>query len=242
MLTRKSLALLAVAGTFSSCDVLFGSQAPHGYACGDTTGDHCYAEAFVGDHTTGFRSTITVAPTFQAGNGLITNELWLNNYTGNRGWIELGYKNVVNERPQYFWAQMNPEGFVFTFHDIAPVPDAELGTRVTFDVHQIGPDQFLLSIDGGVTRWSQTIALSLWTGTAGGYVALGQELGGTDGGQASLALFVDNMVYDQAFAPRFAAAQDRPSESLDGPPYGGWLEVPDAGNRGGVFSTRCCAP
>jgi len=242
MLSRKTLALLLVAASFLSCDLLLGKPAPHGYACGDLSGSHCYSNGFVGDHLTGFSTKVTVAGTFQPGNGLITNEFWLNNYSGNRGWIELGYKGVVGEVPHYFWAQMDPADFAFTFTDIAVVPQAEVGTQVTFDVHQTGTDTFLLSIDGAVTRWSRSITLGLWPGTSGGTVTLGQELGGTDGGQASLALFADNRVYDQAFVPHFASGSDFPGQKIDGPPYGGWLQVPDAGNAGGVFSTYCCAP
>lgn len=239
---RLLAACLPLAAAFLSCDLLssLGGR-PGAYQCGDFTGDHCYAEASVGDHATGFQTTITVAGVFEAGDGLITNELWLRNYTGGQGWIELGYKHELNGTLQYFWGRKDPATADFSFENIGPVPAAEVGTPVTFDVHQTGTDTFLLSIDGGVTRWSKPLTLALWSNASGGYVLLGMELGGRDGGQASLAMFVDNKVYDTAFHPRFANAGDFPGQTIHGPPYGGWLQWPDAG-QGGVFSTRCCAP
>jgi len=75
-----------------------------------------------------------------------------------------------------------------------------------------------------------------------GFAQLGQELAGSNGAVASLAMFVDNQVYDKSFRRRFATESDGPSEDVNKPPHGGWMQIPAAGNQGGVFSTYCCAP
>src|SRR4051812_2630497 len=79
-----------------------GQQSPTGYSCGDVAHGHCYSEALFGDHVTGFRTTFTVVSKLHPGNGFVTNEFWLDNYTGNIGWIELGYELNTVEPLHYF--------------------------------------------------------------------------------------------------------------------------------------------
>ena len=227
----------------SACeDSLGGQQSPQNYSCGDVSRGHCYAESFLGDHLTGFRSTFTVVGRFLAGDGFITNEFWLNNYNGTNGWIEIGYQANGIDSPKYFWAVLDPDTGFFKKYDIGPIPQEEMGTRVDFDIHQIAEDVFIISIEGTKTHFSTTVDINLWDGTYGGYAVLGQELAGSKGAVASLAEFVHNQVYDKNFKRRFATEIDSSSEKIDKPPYGGWLQKPAAGIEGGTFSTYCCAP
>jgi hypothetical protein len=191
---------------------------------------------------TGFRSTITVANNFFGGKGFVTNEFWLLNTDGNWGWIEIGYLSNTVQAPKYFWAALNPETGIFQSHDIGLVPQGEIGTRVVFDVHQTADSTFSVSLDGGVTHFQTTVVVPLWDHNFGGTVNLGQELARDSGAVASLTEFTDNQLYDQNFRIRFAIETDGGSEDVAKPPYGGWMQKPAAGNRGGVFATYCCAP
>jgi hypothetical protein len=227
---------------------LGGQPSPTPYHCGTAAAGHCYAEAFLGSHATGFRTTVTVANRFLPGDIFITNEFWLTNYNGNNGWIEIGYQYQRYLEERYFWAQLDPDTTNFTSHEIAPVPAEDIGTRVTIDVHQIGDNQFQLSLESGSMSFTMPINLHLWDGTYGGTVKVGTELAGSTGAQASLAEFVDNQVYDTSFQRHFVTELAGP-DSIDSPPYGGWLQQPSdaagadgGGSPGGVFSTYCCAP
>jgi len=218
-----------------------GQVAPQGYSCGDPSKGHCYAQASVGDHLTGFQTTIGVVSTFLPGDGFVNNEFWLNNYRGSGGWIEIGYQANTVELPKYFWAKVDPDTHLYQSFDIGTIPSEEVSTRVTFDVHQTGEDTFVLSVDGTTTHFTATVTINLWDGTYGGYVMLGQELSGMSGAAASLAMFVDNQAYDQTYQRHFLTEADNPSDDLlDKPPYGGWFQKPAAGNQGGVFPTYCC--
>lgn len=228
---------------FSACTSnLSGRPSVTAYDCGDFTGNHCYATGSLSGPFTGFRSTITVASQFLPGDEFVTNEFWLNNFTGNRGWIELGYKVHKSGLPQYFWAVQNPADQSFNATAIGSIPQQEMGSRVTFDIHQIADGSFVVSVDGAITHFSTTVNVNLWNGSAGGWVSMGQELAGKSGVAAGLTMFVDNQVYDQNFARRFAIQSDGAGENLGKPPFGGWMQKPARGNKGGVFSTYCCAP
>lgn len=234
-----SLALLALVG----CTTPIGQVSPQGYSCGTPSTGHCYAIASVGDHLTGFRTTISVVSNLLGGDGFITNEFWLINYSGDNGWIELGYSAGKYELPKYFWARLDPDSHIYQSHDIVTIPQEEIGTRVTFDVHQTGEDTFVLSVEGGSTHFSTTVTANLWDGAYGGYAHVGQELEGSTGAVASLAMFVDNHVYDQSFNLHLATEADHAlDEDVDKPPFGGWMQKPASDNQGGVFATHCCAP
>ena len=226
---------------------LGGQPSPTPYSCGTPSTGHCYGEAFLGDHVTGFRTTITVAQRFFAGDGFVNNEFWITNYNGNNGWIEMGYQvNLLGQH--YFWAQLDPVTSLYgPQHNIDDIPPQDIGARVTFDIHQVADDQFQLSMEGSAVPFATTVNLHLWDGTYGGTVKVGMELQGSTGAQASLAEFVDNQVYDKTFARHYVV--ETSSQSLDAPPYGGWLQQPSdaadvdaGGSPGGVFSTYCCAP
>ena len=218
-----------------------GQPSPQIYNCGTVSSGHCYSEALLGDHLAGFRTTFTVVQQFLPGDGFVTNEFWLTNYQGNDGWIELGYQ-VNSIELKYFWAVLDPDTGIFTKHDIGPIPPEEVATRVVFDIHQTAEDTFVISIDGSKTHFATTAHVNLWDGSYGGHVKMGQELAGSKGAAASLAMFVENQVYDSSSRRRFATAGDGPSEKVDKPPYGGWMQQPAVGNQGGVFSTYCCVP
>jgi hypothetical protein len=239
----RYLALL-VAMLLLACQL--GGPSPQSYSCGTVSSSaHCYAKGTIGDHLTGFRSTFTVVGRILPGDGFITNEFWLINYEGVNGWIEIGYQSKTNEPTQYFWAELDPDTAYFTKYYIDPIPQEEIDTRVVFDIHQTGEDTFDISIDGSKTHFSKTVHINLWDRADGGYVNLGQELAGSKNAEASFAMFVDNQVYDNRFRRRFATDNDKPRiDPVGKPPYGGWLQTPTskADNRGGVFSTYCCAP
>ena len=234
-----SVTVLALAG----CDQI-GKKSPDPYECGDVgSRAHCYSLATLGDHTTGMRTTISIPTTLQGGNGFLNNEFWLSNYSGNEGWIELGYQANQYQLPKYFWAQLDPDTGVYTDHDIADIPESEFGSEVTFDVHQTGENAFQVSVDGPTTKFSTTTSLHLWNGAYGGSVKLGMEIAGTSGAVATLATFKHNTVYSDQFRPHEATEDDLPTEaSQDEPPCAGWLEMPSALTPGGVFSTHCCTP
>jgi hypothetical protein len=89
------------------------------YACGGPAKNHCYAYASVGDHILGFLTQIHISG-ISPGDGFVTNEIWLRNYTGVSSWIELGYEQDV--RPlHYFWAQSDETG-LFTPHELGDIP------------------------------------------------------------------------------------------------------------------------
>jgi hypothetical protein len=237
-LVLAAVALAAMAG----CNLLGGAPAAEPYKCGDYTGNHCYATGTLGSHVTGFRTTITVASNFRPGDGFLTNEFWLNNFTGVKAWLEVGYKTDTAGRLDYFWGILDPTTAMFTAHELGVVPAEEVGTPVVFDIHQTADGEFLVSVEGSVTHVSRQVSVQLWSGASGGWVSLGQELAGKQGAQAALTTFTHNQVYDAAFTRRPVGAVDRPSESADAPPFGGWLLTPDGGNVGEVFATHCCAP
>ena len=195
-----------------------GTQIPTGYSCGDVTRKHCYAKATLGDHITGFTARIGVADGISPGDGFVTNELWLNNYTGVSSWIEVGYQQNSVERLHYFWA-MNDENGVFTKESIADVPAQEKSTSVYFDVHQIAPDSFRVSVQGSATHFTKVIAVHLWNGSSGGYAGVGQELAGTSGASAPNAQFTDMATYTNGTRSPVTAV----SLVVDQPPNAGWL-------------------
>ena len=237
------LSLGLFAALLSSCSSsLGGSSSPQKYNCGDLTHGHCYSEGTLGPRLTGFRTTMTVANKFIPGKGFVNNEFWLENTDGNWGWIEIGYEANPVQLTKYFWALLNPETGIYQSHDIGTIPQGEFGTRVTFDVHQTADSTFAISVDGTVTHFQTTAVVPLWAGNFGGAINLGTELAGDSGASASLAEFVDNQVYDQKFRMRFADSTDNPSEDVGKPPFGGWMQKPATGNRGGVFATYCCVP
>jgi len=220
-----------------------GTVSPKPYSCGDLQKSHCYGEVTVGNHATGFRTMISVVNSFQGGTGFLTNEFWIFPYDGNLSWIEIGYQASPTQLRKYFWATLDPTTSIFRSHDIGNVPTAEVGSEVTFDVHQTGEHQFALSVQGNVTHFDTTITVNLWDGTYGGYMNLGQELAGDSGAVGSLATFKNNQVYDGSLQPHFITDSEVVgSESQARPPFAGWLERPAMGNRGGVFSTWCCTP
>src|SRR5262249_41294443 len=152
--------------------------------------------------------------------------------------IEIGYETNTVELPKYFWAVLDPDTGIFINHNIDTIPQEEVSTRVTFDIHQIAEDTFAISVDGNKTHYSTSVTVNLWNGVYGGYVHIGQELSGSKDAVASLAMFVENQVYDSNFHPHYARETDQPhDETLDKPPYGGWMQKPAQGNNGGVFST-----
>jgi hypothetical protein len=244
---------ILLAMPFSACDSsLKGDLAPHNYSCGTSTiSTHCYSVGRLGDHLTGFRSTFTVVANILPGDGFVTNEFWLANDSSVDGWIEVGYIAGRFELPKYFYAIKDPDNTPLLMpYDIGlgPIPQDEINTRVVFDIHQTAEDTFAIAVDGTTTHFSTTVQVNLWNGSEGGYAQLGQELAGSMNAVASFAMFVDNQVYDQSFQRHFATESNghhpmgSPSEEVSQPPFGGWLELPAAGNQGGVFSTYCCAP
>jgi len=242
--------LILVTILISDCNTsLGGRSSPQNYKCGDFRAGHCYVTGSLGnigpsgEHLTGFRSTISVVGNISPGQGFITNEFWLISSQETIGWIEVGYIVSAHELLHYFWAVLDPDTHIFTRHEIGAVPKGEIGTRVTFDIHEISEDNFVISIDGSITHFSTTTQVNLWDGNHGGHIDLGMELAGSNGAVSSFAEFVENKVYDNKISqlPRFANESDSPSESIGQPPYGGWLQKPAAGNYGGVFSTYCCA-
>lgn len=236
-----AMALIVALGATLACGI-GGKPAPAPYMCGDVTRGHCYGMATVGDHLTGFRSTFTVVKELRPGNGFVTNEFWLKNYSGVVAWIEIGYMQNTVEQLHYFWAVLDPDTALFRSTMIADVPGAEFGERVTFDIHETAPSVFSLSVDGPTTKFATSVTVNLWVGTDGGYVDMGMELAGTDGAVAPVATFVNNTVYDSTFRPRYAKASDGSGETIGKPPYGGWLQKPADSPDGGVFITHCCAP
>lgn len=257
----RGIGIIIVGILLSSCldssSGLRGQPSPQPYKCGDVGGfSHCYAIGGIGDHLTGFRTSIDVVTHFIGGNGFINNEFWLVNYGPAGGWLEVGYQANRVELPKYFWAVLDPDTQIYTQHDIGTIPHEEFGTRVTFDIHQTEDNTFLISVDGTFTHYSTTVVVHLWDQRYGGSVHLGQELAGTQGAQASLSTFVDNQIYDDTFHRRFSTEDDwkraayitTPYEAADKPPYGGWIQPPQKsqepreGNRGGAFTTYCCAP
>ncbi|MGZ3488658.1 MAG: hypothetical protein ACXVBY_17555, partial [Isosphaeraceae bacterium] len=218
-------------------------RAPAPYKCGGVgtmTGRHCYAKATIGDHITGFSSDIWIAERMQPENGFITNEFWLNGFTGVSSWIEIGYIQNSVEQLHYFWAE-NDENGIFHKETIANVPTTEVGTSVRFAIIQVATDTFRLEVKAGTTHFSREIHLHLWDDWQGGYIEAGQELAGTDmagtgGAEASLAQFTDMLTFT-----RFSKARvDKAAFDVDGPPYAGWLVMPPAPEPGPAFATWCC--
>jgi hypothetical protein len=72
----------------------------------------------------------------------------LTNYSGNAGWIEIGYQVVTLQSPKYFWAVLDPDTGIIINHDIGTIPQEEFGTRVTLDIHQTAEDTFDVAIEG----------------------------------------------------------------------------------------------
>lgn len=241
--------LLAVA---VACNA--GKPAPFPYACGDVTRGHCYTYATIGQRITGFRTIVTISGSLAPGNGFVTNEFWLKNYSGAVGWIELGYISNGVEPLHYFYAIVNPATGIFRQTTISTIPREDIEGRVTLDVHQIAPNEFEISVNGPATQFSTTENVSLWSGSEGGYVDVGMELAGTTGAYASITMFVKNQVYDTRHRRRFAAGSDGYGVTTHNPPYGEWLQSPAAsptaspaaspvaGPEGGTFITYCCAP
>jgi hypothetical protein len=235
--------LILFAALLSSCSsTLSGRQSPQKYNCGTVSSfGHCYSEGILGPYLTGFRTTLDVAGSFQGGNGFVNNEVWLRNNEGNEGWLEIGYDANQFERTKYFWAVLDPETGLYRSHDIGPIPQSEFGTRVVLDIHQIADSTFAMSLIGNQTVFRDTVRVNLWEASYGGTVTVGQELAGDSGAVASSAEFVETQVYDNTFRMRFASDIDHASEVVAKPPYGGWLQKPAAGNKGGVFITYCCS-
>jgi hypothetical protein len=144
----------------------------------------------IGDHLTRFRSTISVVDRFFGGDGFVNNEFWLVNYNGQGGWIELGYQASTYQLPKYFYAVLDPDTQTYISHDIAEIPQEELGTRVSFDVHQTADNTFVVSVERTKAHFSTSVTVHLWDATYGGYVNLGQELAGKRNAAANLAMFV----------------------------------------------------
>jgi hypothetical protein len=61
-------------------------------------------------------------------------------------------------------AVLDPDTALFTSHHIADIPAEEIGTSVTFDIHQTGEDTFVISVDGTKTHFSTTTVVNLWDG------------------------------------------------------------------------------
>jgi hypothetical protein len=177
------------------------------------------------------------------GDGFVTNEIWLRNYTGVSSWIELGY--TQDPRPlHYFWAQSDETG-LFTPHDLGDIPPEEFDTPVTFSIHQLQPGQFEVRIDGTRTHFTTATHVALWSGTDGGYAEIGQELSGTTGANAHLAVFDHNRALSRNSQWSWFTNPNitNPAATTEGkPPYGEWLALPatDA-SEGGVSSTHCCS-
>jgi hypothetical protein len=233
---KRILVSVACIVMLTACNT--GQPSPKPYACGNVALGHCYSKTIVGDHITGFLSRIVVSSKLLPGDGFITNEFWLRNYTGTSSWIEVGYIQNTVERLHYFWAQNNENG-VFTKQSAGDVPVEELDTPVTFIVRQVQSDRFEVRIDGVKTHFKTETALHLWAGTSGGYVELGQELAGTTGAAAGIVTFDRNRVRDSQGWKWLV--NESAGATADEPPYGGWLAIPkNDAMEGGVFSTHCC--
>lgn len=240
---KLTLLPLCVAIILLSCKTQYaGRQSTQSYTCGNTHNGHCYSEATLGDHFTGFTTTMSVVKNFHGGDGFITNEFWLSNYNGVNGWIEVGVSSTEisgGNGNEYFYAFLDPETALFHHFTISPVPDDEIGSRVVLDVHQIADNTFSVSVKGSKTNFTNTIQVHLWDGFYGGSIKIGQELAGSNGAQASLTEFVENKFY-KGSTLRYVDELNLPSESIGQPPYGGWLEKPTSTNKGGIYSTYCC--
>jgi hypothetical protein len=197
----------------------------------------------VGSHIFGFRTQIKIIEHGNPGNGFITNEFWLLNYSGHNSWIELGYMDDrFSPELQYFFA-VNDETGIFTNTIIGYVPKEEIGRVVTFSVHQLSrEDRFRISVNGPITRFSTVTDVHMWPGEEGGHVEMGQELAGTTGAKASVAIFDQNFVYvrNAGWQP-LVEPLEGPFLAVSRPPFGEWLWPPTMFSReGGLFATRCC--
>lgn len=150
-----------------------GRSSTESYSCGDVTRGHCYAASFVGDHVLGFQTRVHVTSNMSPGDGLITNEFWLANYTGTSSWLEVGYKREALGKIKYFWAQ-NDENGHYSSHDLHDVPPEELDSAVTLTIHQMQRDRFMVSIKGRRTDFAAVTDIHMWDADRGGYARIGQ--------------------------------------------------------------------
>lgn len=240
-----SVFTLMLAAALASCAHNGGNEAPNGYHCGTSRNNqNCSAQTVLGEHITGVRASINVADKMTSGNGFISNEIWLNNYEKRKGWIEVGYKESAHRGRQYFWGVLFPEDAIFEEYEIGSVPQSELGKPVEFDIHQIDKDTFEISVHGISTHFTTTVKVHLWQTKQGGFAALGQQLAGDHGAVATRVNFSEIQLYGADGNRRYGLEsdllKDRP-DTISKPPYGAWLKAPGLNNRGGVFSTQCCA-
>ena len=82
----------------------------------------------------------------------------------------------------------------------------------------------------------------MWQGREYGSVTIGQELAGTTGAAAPMALFLYNRLFEQIGGQGGHFENVDSSVSENAPPYGGWLATPPTSDNGGSFFTQCCLP
>lgn len=215
-----------------------GKPSPNPYSCGNVTRGHCYAITSLGDHILGFQTRVYITENITPGNGFVTNEFWLRNYSGTSSWIEVGYQRTTLGNIRYFWSQ-NDENGNFRNHDLHDVPPDELGTAVTLTIQQLQPRVFGVAIEGRTTHFAVETNVKMWDGAHGGYAEMGQELAGTAGATAGFASFERNRVKTESGWKWFVASTVGSDEHK--PPYGSWIADPTTEEReGGVFTTQCC--
>ena len=238
--------LRVVAGPAVVTLALAGCQtpgpSPTPYSCGNLTINHCYAEAeFLSTSAPGgirgWRTNIYLTDQMSPGDGFIHNEFWLNNGAGS--WIEVGdFAEPNKPGPFYGWGMMQPDG-LYSSSPFGPVQDADIGHYATFEIKQIDPDNFSVTVTTPTATYTIVLTNSFLSDQSNsGYVAMGQELAGSSGAQAGYVLFLDNMAYSGGTWSYYPGPQG--NSLVQQPPYGGWVQLPAPGNQGGAFFTECC--
>lgn len=189
--------------------------------------------------TTGASSEIFVRGV-TAGDGEITNEIWLSqNLSQNSYWVEGGYWANVgwnNGAQTWFWADSRPEDSNnVNVHPSSPMPGSGDGGQYAFvDIEQINSCTFDVFIDGFSTDLS---GVSTNNCISPNDIQLGQELAGSSGANAPTADFTDNEFRGHLTSDPWAFITSKPSFSeSDNPPSVHWIENPNH-TDGGTFAT-----
>jgi hypothetical protein len=263
---KHILCSLVVAPCLTACNS--GQPAPNGYNCGTLSSGHCYAitdffdgkpKAYPADQSSeifGYRTSISVTNQMARGDGFIDDEMWLLAFNG-PGWIEAGYMYDFFGQG-YFWAENDENTGIFVSHSVGPVSpgrdDYVLVEILNNGSNKKTSDQFLVvlvaSNAAGTTTmaWdSGAVTNAMWSAGSDQFalVNFGQELAGSQGALAGLAVFVNNSWMDSNGIWRLQTADT--TVDIASPPYGGWIQTPSSSLQssqpnGGTFFTECCLP
>lgn len=242
LLCKLAISLAAVA----LCTLLVGCPG-QSYSCGTADANHCYGIVTWSDNVTGLSMELT-AVDLTSGNIFIDDETWLIDYFAsgdpNSGayWVEAGETND-GLGTEYFFAE-NKTYWGFQSYDLGAVAPSDIhaGNWIAFKIEQDSKD---------TTQWNVTISRAkdgtvLFTGQSTenpmtpNTVIEGQELAGSSGAQAPLAVFSDNRVVK---AGKSKVQTNDGTVRRDNPPNADWFpgnNKPSQTSNGGLFFTDCC--